>query len=147
VIPYSPDETVAGTPLATIGGSFTVDAVALPILAFECSIKNNHKDNSDEALIGLPTDVMPGWFDASGTITTRARRDFIVHLANMGEFGVHDLALVLGATAGKRLAVDIDYAEYIFSPPEIPDADELQIKIPFVAKGSAGSDEVSWKFY
>jgi len=147
VIPYTPDETVAGTPLATVGGSFTVDAVALPILGFEISVKNNLKDNNDEALISLPTDVIPGWLDVSGTITTRARRDFIVHMANMHEFGSHDLALVLGATAGKRLAVDVDYAEYNFAPPEIPDADELQIKLPFVAKGSAGSDEVSFMFY
>jgi hypothetical protein len=147
VIPFTPAETTAGTPLVGIAGTFTIDSVAVPIVTFEMSTKNNIKAVEDEALTQFATDVIPGHFEWTGNIGIRARKDLILELGKRVAYGNRDIAAVLGTAAGKRLAIDIDRANFDFAPVEAPESDECMISLPFVAIGSSGTDEGSLKFY
>ena len=134
VIPFAPAETTAGSPLVGIAGSFTIDSVAVPITSFELTTKNNIKPIEDEALVQSVSDVIPGYFDMSGKFGVRMRKDLVLELGKR-------------IVAGKRLAIDIDRANFDFSGVETPESEECTVELPFVALGSSGADEGSIKFY
>ena len=146
VIPFTPTETTAGSPIAGILGSVVIDSVTFPITAFEVTINNNIKPLDDEVGKELPTDALFGFREVTGSLSIRARKDFIIELGKRKDFLTRDIAVVLGSTAGSILTIDIDQAEFDFSALEIPQSDEAVISLPFTALGSSGEDEISLTF-
>jgi hypothetical protein len=143
VLPFAPSETTAGSPISGTLGSLTVDATALLITEAEITIKNNHKPVNDEAFTALVTDYIPGFREVTGKVTVRGRRDFFIHLGNRKLFTTKDLQLICGTTAGSKLKIDLDFAEFEFSPVDIPESEEAMFEIPFKALGSSGEDEIT----
>ena len=146
VVPFVPSETTAGNPITGIAGSLTIDAVTVPITAFDITISNNLKPLADEAQQQYPTDVIPGFRDVTGNVSFRARKDFIIELGKRKAFAARDIQVILGSAAGKKCTINVDFAEFIFAALEVPEADEAIVKLPFVAVGSAGEDEVGVVF-
>lgn len=143
VTPFVPSETTVGSQIAGVLGSLTIDAVAVPITGFELSLKNNIKAIGDEFGTALVTDYIPGQREVTGTINLRARKDQILHLGKRWGFATRDLAVTCGTVAGKKLIIDVNYAEIEFAPLEVPDVEEATIQLPFKALASAGEDEVT----
>jgi hypothetical protein len=69
VVPFAPDETVAGQPIAGILGSLTVDGSSFPITSFEVTVTNNMKAIEDEAYQAGTTDYVPGFRDVTGSLS------------------------------------------------------------------------------
>ncbi len=141
-----PSETVAGNPIPGISGSLVVDSVTLPITSFDVVLKNNWDVIGDEAFQSTITDGIPGFREVSGNIGVRARRDLVLYLLKRKDFVTRDLRITCGSTSGKKLQVDIDYAEFEFEAPDVPEGSVVTAKIPFKALGSSGEDEMSWTF-
>ena len=144
VIPYVPAETTIGSPIAGINGSITIDAVTLPITAFELTLENGIKAVDDEAFADAPTDFIVGWRKVTGNISVRARKDMILHIGKRVQdiATTRDLVVVFGTGTGTRFQVDIDRAEMEFGDLEIPRADEATYTLPFTALAtSAGGNE------
>lgn len=147
VAPYVPSETTAGSPIAGVLGSLTVDGTALLISSAEVNIKNNHKQVNDEAFYAYTTDYVPGFREVTGSLTVRARRDFVLYLGKRKAFTTRDLQLICGTTSGAKFKIDIDYAEFEFSALEAPEAEEVTFTLPFKALGSSGEDEITVTFF
>jgi hypothetical protein len=148
VLPFAPSETTAGSPIAGTLGSITIDSVSALITDAEVTIKNNIKPITDEAFEDNASDYVCGYREVTGVLGLRGRRDFFIHVGKSKLFGAKDLVIICGSTAGARLKIDIDYAEFEFSPVDVPESDEVMFKIPFKALGnSAGENEVSVTFY
>lgn len=143
VIPYVPSETVAGVPIAGVLGSFTIDGSAAPITGFELNVKTNDAPFEDEAFTALLTDYIPGFREVTGSISIRIRRDQFKYISAAKLFATRDLAVTCGNVAGKRLVVNVDYAEFEFGDIEMPEAEVGTCTIPFKALGSSGEDEVN----
>lgn len=145
-LPFAPTETTAGNPIAGISGSITIasPATSLILTGGEVSVKNNHKILGDEAFQEAITDWIPGYREVSGTLSVRARRDQLVELGVRKNFTARDLQIVLGTAAGKKFQIDMDAVEMGFSPLEIPEAEEANFSLPFVALGT-GSGENEFK--
>jgi hypothetical protein len=150
VIPFVPTETTAGAVLGGIAGSFLIDGVAVGVITeFEVTIKNNIKPISDEALNEKVSDFIVGYREVSGSVTLRGRSDVIKYHAQRRTdiTDTKDLRLAIGTTAGKILTIDIDRAEWVNEGIDSPEADEITIKLPFVAlASSAGADEITLTF-
>lgn len=145
-VPASP--TTAGNPINGITGSITLAGNSdLPITAFEITLTNNIKLINDEAFTDKGTDFVPGFRNVTGSLTVRARKDQIIELNKRKSFGTRDIAIVLGATAGNILTIDMNQVEFGFSPVEIPEAEEATFTLPFTALGTtAGADELTLTF-
>lgn len=147
VIPYAPTETTAGSPIAGISGSVTYDSDAVNVTGLEVSLKNGFRPLDDEALEEYPSDFVPGFREVTGNITLRARKDWVVHVANRLEYSTQALTVVLGSTAGSILTVSVPYAELDYSAIDVPAGDgDVVLTLPFVALGSSGEDELALTF-
>jgi hypothetical protein len=147
VYPYAPAETTAGSPIAGISGSVTYDSDTLYVTGFEVTLKNNFRPLDDEALAEYVTDVVPGYREVTGKITVRARKDWVVHLANRKDFGTQAITVVLGSVAGSKLTISVPYAELDYDAIDVPAGDgDVVLSLPFVALGSSGEDELALTF-
>lgn len=146
VIPYVPSETTAGSPVAGITGSFVIAGTTIPVTGFELSIKTNDAPVDDEAFQSTVTDYIPGFREVTGKFDIRVRRDLYKWIRAAKLFGVRDLAVTIGATAGSILTVDMNYTELDFGELEDSEAEVVKCSIPFKCKGSSGEDEVSLTF-
>lgn len=159
IIPYVPDELLQVVdPIAGIIGSLSItpdgsDGVAhpeiadLPVTSFDVALKNNIKPIADEAFRAAVTDIIPGFREITGTISVRARRDMIVHLARRKNFQVHDVLVTIGDTAGSRVKIALPTVEFDSTTLDIPASEEGTINLPFVALATvAGEDEMTITF-
>lgn len=146
VVPYVPAETTAGNPINSIEGSMLVDSVSVPITGFEITVSNNDKPVGDEAFSAVVSDYIPGFRDVVGSIMIRGRRDLFVYWAKRKLFTARDLQVTCGGTAGKKLRVDVDFAEFEFAPHEVPESEESTFQIPFKGLGSSGEDDVAFTY-
>lgn len=144
--PFAPSETTAGSPLGVTLGSLTVDAVALPVIAFELVSKNNNKAMDEEVGQTNATDYIPGEREVSGSITYKGRRDNLIYWMQRWRTATRDLLVTVGNTAGKRLKVNVDFAKFNFDALEIPEKEEVVVALPFDALESAGNDEFNLSF-
>ena len=146
VYPFTPTETTAGIPLIGIAGGFTVDETTIPFQSFDITVKNNYKPLADEGLVQIHSDIIPGYRTVTGSVSFRARKDFIVELGKREDFGARALICTIGNVAGKRLVLTTTYAEFNFAAASLPEAEEGVITLPFVCLGSSGEDEISLAF-
>ena len=149
VKPFVPTETVAGSPIAGILGSLVLDGASdpLPITSFEVTVANNNKAISDEAFVAGTSDYVPGFRDVTGSLSIRCRRDLAIEIGKRLDFGTQSIVVTCGDTAGKKLIIEIDDAEFEVAAVETPQSDEVVIPMSFRALAtSAGEDEIVIKF-
>ena len=155
ITPTTYSETTAGNPINGITGSLTLNSVALPVTAFDVTVTNNIKPLSDEAFEKGTSDVIAGYRSVTGTISVRARKDFVKSLAQRyvqttatadPSFSSVALRVDLGSTTGSTVVIHIDTAELDFGAIDVPQAEEAILNIPFTALGSSGGDElrIAW---
>jgi hypothetical protein len=142
VIPYSPAETTAGSPVAGISGSITYDSDSVKMTGLELSLKNNFRGHEDEALEEYPSDVVPGYREVGGQITMRMRKDFVQHLVNRRSYDTVAATVVLGSIAGRICTVSLPQIEIDYSGVEVPAGDgDVVFTLPFRALSSAEAAE------
>jgi len=147
VKPFAPTETVAGSPIAGILGSLTLAGNSLPITSFEVTVANNNKGISDEAFVAGTSDYVPGFRDVTGSLSIRCRRDLAIEIGKRLDFGTQAIVVTCGDTAGKKLIVEIDDAEFEVAAVDTPQSDEVVVPMNFRALAtSAGEDEIVIKF-
>ena len=147
VKPFAPTETVAGSPIAGILGSLTLAGNSLPITSFEVTVANNNKGISDEAFVAGTSDYVPGFRDVTGSLSIRCRRDLAIEIGKRLDFGTQAIVVTCGDTAGKKLIVEIDDAEFEVAAVDTPQSDEVVVPMSFRALAtSAGEDEIVIKF-
>lgn len=148
VVPYTPDETTTGSPINGITGSFTHNSDTLAVTAFTVTLANGIKPLGDEAQVQFVSDIIPGYRTVTGTMSVRARKDWIIHHADRKGFGQVALTVVLGSTAGAICTVSCPQIEVDFSAIEVPEAEEAVITLPFTALSSTATakDELAVTF-
>jgi len=147
VLPFSPAETTAGSPINGITGSLTLDGTEYPITAFDVTISNNIKPLDDEAYQQFPDDIIPGFRQVTGTIGIRARKDLVIELGKREAFGTRAIVVVLGSGAGTTCTISLDQVEIGFAAAEFPEVDEGTISLPYTALGTgAGNNEIDIAF-
>lgn len=146
IVPYVPTETTVGAPVSFTLGSMTVDSVAVPVIDFDVTLKNNMKVFNDEAFNTTISDFIPGFREITGNFTIRGRKDEILNFGKRFSLSTRALSVVIGSVAGKKLTVSIPTAEIEFAAANIPDVDEIVLPFPFKAIGSSGEDSMTWTF-
>jgi hypothetical protein len=147
VKPFAPTETVAGSPIAGILGSLTLAGNSLPITSFEVTVANNNKGIADEAFVAGTSDYVPGFRDVTGSLSIRCRRDLAIEIGKRLDFGTQAIIVTCGDTAGKKLIIEIDDAEFEVAAVDTPQSDEVVVPMNFRALAtSAGEDEIVIKF-
>lgn len=147
VKPFAPTETVAGSPIAGILGSLTLAGNSLPITSFEVTVANNNKGIADEAFVAGTSDYVPGFRDVTGSLSIRCRRDLAIEIGKRLDFGTQAIVVTCGDTAGKKLVIEIDDAEFEVAAVDTPQSDEVVVPMNFRALAtSAGEDEIVIKF-
>ena len=156
IVPSTYTETTGtASPINGIGGSLTLGGVSLPITSFDVTLANNNKPISDEAFEKGTSDFISGYRSVTGTISVRARKDFIeeyaqryVQLTATADPSFTEAAVVitLGSTTGFKVVLTMAKCELDFGGIEVPEAEEAVLNIPFTALGSSGGDEltVAW---
>ena len=156
VTPSTYTETTAGNPTNGISGSLTLNSVTLPITSFDVTVTNNIKALSDEAFEKGTSDFVAGFRSVTGSISVRARKDFIKSLAQRyvqttatadPSFSSIPIQVNLGTTAGKIVAIYVPQAELDFAGIEIPESEEAVLSLPFTGLAtSSGGDEfrIAW---
>lgn len=142
--PFLPVETTAGSPISPTLASATLDAVALPITAFDITVKNNHKPIDDEAGQATITDYIPGYRSVTGSFTLRGRKDMILHYGKRFSLATRNLSVVAGTIGGKKMTVAVPTLRVKFDAANIPDEDVVMLPFSFVGLGSTGEDSTSW---
>jgi len=162
VKPWIPADTYAlddsgntgGDALAEIDGTLTLTdsgsiiAETTPkITAFELNITNNFKPINNEAFQDKVTDIIEGYRSITGSITIRARRDWIKLWASRKRFVTTDLFVRVGPASGRRMEIDLNQIEIEFGDLDIPQEEEGLFTLPFLALGTlAGEDECTISF-
>lgn len=151
VTPSTYTEATTGNPINGIGGSLTLNSVTLPITAFDMTLTNNIKPLSDEAFEKGTSDFVAGFRSVTGTVSVRARKDFIKSLAQRyvhittgdPSFSSVPIMVTLGGVAGKKVLVAMSTCELNFAGISVPEAEEAVLSIPFTSLGSSGGDELT----
>jgi hypothetical protein len=148
VIPFVPADTTAGSPIPGIQATFNLgptggSLTALKVQSFEVTDANQHVPFDDEAGEQNVTDYHPGDRVVSGSITLRARRDFIVFLGTRKTFAVQDIQVLAGQSDGSQILIDVT-CELEFEALDIPQgAESAIITLPFRGLSSAGEGELA----
>ena len=148
VAPWSPTETVAGTPIPGIQGSLTVEGVSVSPLAYEVNLDNGDAPHESEA---FRTWAMSGYYEGkrrvTGQFTFKCRAQDLKNLTQRSQYGNITLALVLGTTAGSILTIAVE-AEMTFASIEKPDDNVAICTCPFkgIATSANGKDELKLTF-
>ena len=145
VIPYTPAETVAGSPSPGITGSITLAGNSgIEIIGFNVSLKNNIKGIVDEAFASTATDFIPGFRDVTGSLQVRCAKDQAIELGKRKGFSARDLQIVSGSGTGNVCTIDMDQIEFEFAALNVPESEEVIIDLPFtaLAQDAATNDEM-----
>lgn len=149
VVPFLAETaSFVGSPVPGVYGSIQLhdgsSLQTLKITGFEASIANNIDAFEDESFVQHVEDATPNWRQITGTITCRARRDHIVHFANVKAFTVRDLVVIMGQSGSPGWQVDIDYAEVEFPELQVPADTYATFQLPFKAMpSSTGNDAIT----
>ena len=152
ITPETYTETTAGSPLNGITGSLTLNSVSLPITSLDVTLTNGIKPLSDEAFEKGTSDIVAGFRSVTGTVSVRARKDFIkslaqryVQLSASGDptFTSIPIVVTIGATTGFKVVVTMATCELDFAGIDVPESDEAILSIPFTALGNNGDDEIT----
>lgn len=167
LIPYVPTETTAGSPIAGILGSLSLDVsnrgdattggantgtsnvTNMPIV--ECSIErsNGIKYFHDVVFQDHMLDFVPGDVETKVTLTFRARRDHCIWIAEH-ESAIatqYPIVLTCGSSAGRRMVITLPRVEFEDVEMDVPEGDEVAlVKMSGQAMGSSGADEISLAF-
>jgi len=152
ITPTTYTETTAGNPVNGITGSLTLNSVTLPVTAFDVTITNGIKGLSDEAFEKGTSDFVAGYRSVKGSVSVRARKDFIKSLAQRyvqtaatadPSFSSIPIRIDMGSTSGKTVVIFMDTAEIDFGAIDVPQAEEAVLNLPFTALAtSSGGDEI-----
>ena len=158
ITPTTYTETTAGNPVNGITGSLTLNSVTLPVTAFDVTITNGIKGLSDEAFEKGTSDFVAGYRSVKGSVSVRARKDFIKSLAQRyvqgngtdptdasydPSFSSIPIRIDMGSTSGKTVVIFMDTAEIDFGAIDVPQAEEAVLNLPFTAMAtSSGGDEI-----
>lgn len=150
IVPYVPTWTDAGAPMEGISGSLTWDSADLSatVTSFELSYKGNVKANSDAAFQQYPSDGMPQFYDCTGVIGLRIRRDILVKILDRAAYGGKTLVVVCGGDdlSGTRATLTFAQVEQDWAAIQVPEAEEATISLPFkVCESASGNDGLVWK--
>lgn len=149
VTPFTPTWTDAGVPTTGITGSLTWDSLDISaiVTGFELSVKANNAYHDNAAFQQDLSDATPGFFDITGTIDMRLRKDALVKILDRKAFATKALAVVLGGAAqsGTRTEIDLAQCEMEFTNVAVPESGVATISVPFIALGSSGNDAITWK--
>lgn len=152
ITPETYTETTAGSPLNGITGSLNLNSVSLPITSLDVTLTNSIKALSDEAFEKGTSDIVAGFRSVTGTVSVRARKDFIkslaqryVQLSASGDptFSSIPIVVTIGATTGFKVVVTMSKCELDFAGIDVPESDEAILNIPFTALGTSGDDEIT----
>ena len=152
ITPETYTESTAGNPVNGISGSLTLNSVTLPITAFDMTLTNNIKPLSDEAFEKGASDFVAGIRSVTGTVTVRARKDFVkslaqryVQLTASGDptFSSVPIVVTLGGVAAKKVVITMSTCELDFGAIDVPEAEEAILNIPFTSLGNSGGDELT----
>ena len=152
ITPETYTEVTDGEPLNGITGSLTLNSVSLPITSLDVTLTNGIKALSDEAFEKGTSDIVAGFRSVTGTVSVRARKDFIksltqryVQLTASGDptFTSIPIVVTIGATTGKKVVVTMSTCELDFAGIDVPESDEAILNIPFTALGNSGDDEIT----
>lgn len=147
VVPFAPDETVAGQPIAGILGSLTVDGSSFPITSFEVTVTNNMKAIEDEAYQAGTTDYVPGFRDVTGSLSIRCRRDLAIEIGKRPDFTNRNVVVTCGSATGATVTTTLARCQFQVSGVETPQSDEVVIPLEFKALAStAGDNEITIAF-
>ena len=150
ITPTTYDETTTGNPINGISGSLVLNGETLPITSFDMTLTNGNKALNDEAFEKGATDFIAGYRSVSGTVSVRARKDFIKSFAQRyvattatadPTFTSVVLTVTLGSTSGKKCVLTLNNCELDFAAIDIPEAEEAVLNIPYTALGSSAADE------
>jgi hypothetical protein len=150
IVPYVPTWTDAGVPMTGISGSLTWDSAALSaaVTSFDLSYKANVKANSDAAFQQYPTDGMPQFYECTGSIGMRVRRDLLVKILDRAEYATKALTVILGGAdqSGTRATLTFAQVEQDWSAIQVPESEEVTMSLPFkVLESASGNDGLVWK--
>jgi len=148
VVPFGPTETTAGSALCGIIGTLSHDGdSSIKVTALDLTMANGFRPVDDEVQSQYVSDIVPGYRSVTGTMTVRARYDWIQHLYNRRGYALPALSLVIGDTAGSILTVALDDIEIGFAALDVPEGDgDVVMSLPFTALGSSGEDELTLTF-
>jgi hypothetical protein len=116
------------------------------------TLTNGIKALSDEAFEKGTSDIVAGFRSVTGTVSVRARKDFIkslaqryVQLSASGDptFSSIPIVVTIGATTGFKVVVTMSTCELDFAGIDVPESDEAILNIPFTALGNSGDDEIT----
>ncbi len=151
VVPFTPTEVTAGSPIAGILGSIDIDFPAgsteLPITAFEITLTNNNKAVVDQAFQDSLTQIITGFRAVAGSISLRLGKAEAIQLGGRKTFTTRLLTVESGDTAGQKVLITLPSIEIDFSSVDIPEAEEATFTLPFTALGTTGEDEMELKFF
>jgi len=147
IIPWLPAETTAGSPIAGIDGSLTIDSTELPIMSFDVTINNNWKPVDDEVGEQTITDIIEGKRTIEGSVKFRARRDMGLEIGKYQAITSRDFVVLFGSTSGSKVQIDMDYVKFITLDKEVSEGDSALYTGTFKAFGSSGNDAFSIKFF
>ena len=151
ITPSTYTETTTGNPINGISGSLTLNSVSLPITAFDMTLTNGIKPLSDEAFEKGTSDFVSGFRSVTGTVTVRARKDFIKSLAQRyvhitttdPTFSSVPIVVTLGGVAARKVVITMSTCELDFGAIDVPESEEAILNIPFTALGNSGGDELT----
>jgi hypothetical protein len=144
VLPFTPTETTAGSPIPGVLGSATLDGVTFPALNYEVTLNNNHNPIHDEVFQSKVTDFTEDLREVVGKLQVRCREDQTTWLNRRADFESIPLVLTIGTTAGSICTISLPTVEMEYEPVEKPAQGSAIINIPFKALGT--QNEISVTF-
>lgn len=139
VAPFLPSETTGGAAISGIAGTITLDGVTLDITSFEISVTNNWNALADSAFQQVYQDAIEGEREIKGSITVRARRDFMDDFKKRNAFQSLALSVRCGPSTSRKMTISVPRAELEFGDVEIPQNEVATFSIPFMALESSAS--------
>ena len=137
VAPFYLAPTTAGSPIAGTVGSCTIDGTTYPITSYEVNVNNNYLAIEDEAFSERMTDAVPQYREITGTITVRARADFIAEIGRRKDKGNRAILITMGSTAGRRCVLSLPQVRFPPSGANVPLEGLADIPMAFRALDSA----------
>lgn len=150
VLPFSPSETVAGSPIGGILGAISLDGTSVPIIDFDVELDNGDKLIDDEIGQQTTTDIIPGNRVVKGSMTVRLRRDMVRYFTarKNANFATRNVVVTLGTAAGSIITVNLPRSEMTFGSLDQPEGDSFTGQLPFkaLASSSTAADEMTLVF-
>lgn len=141
---WSAAPTTAGAPLGGITGGLTIGGDTVSVVSFDVTVANNHVAIDNEALAETTEDYIPGFRDVTGTITVRARADYLKYMLARRNFATVAINTTIGTAAGNRVKINMPTVEIEFGEDQVPRDTEVTLQLPFRALGaSAGDNEIA----